>query len=263
LHLMRDRRKAPRHQFGMTGALRPSGEMVGKKVTIRVISTQGCAIEGAEDLTRGKKCELYISWRGSEIGLEGDVVSRDSEGRIGLKFLSVDKDIQKRLNELCDTLRVQPPSTPPAGEMAAVGPLAESLVPRLPAHAAAAPSTATPPPPPARVRERRRVPRYESELRARLSDLATGEFVKAALVTLSVFGCCLEGSQLPAARQKCEVNIEWEGKPLRLQGEVVWNKQKRAGVKFASLDEGTQKLLRQICANLRLQPMAPLPPEPE
>jgi len=247
----------------MTGTLRPPGEMVGKIVTIRVISPQGCALEGAEDLTSGKKCELYISWRGSEIGVEGEVVSRDSEGRIGLKFLSIDKDIQKRLNELCDTLRVPPPSTAPGGEMAAVGPLAESVVPRPPARAAAAPSIATPPPPPARGRERRRVPRYVSELRARLSDLATGEFVKTALVTLSVFGCCLEGSQLPAAGQKCEVSTDWEGQPLRLQGEVVWNKQKQAGVKFASLDAGTQNLLRQICANLRLQPMAPLPPEPE
>jgi len=245
----------------MTGRLHPSGEMVGRIVTIRVISPQGCAIEGAEDLTSGKKCELYISWRGSEMGIEGEVVSKDSEGSIGLKFLSVDKDIQKRLNELCDTLRVQPPSTSPGGEMAAVGPLAESVVPRPPARAAAAPSTATPPPPPAR--ERRRVPRYVSELRARLSDLATGELVKAALVTLSVLGCCLEGSQLPAAGQKCEVSTDWEGQPLRLQGEVVWNKQKQAGVKFASLDEGTEKLLRQICANLRIQPMAPLPPEPE
>ena len=261
MHLMSERRKAPRYQFGMTGTLRPPGEMVGEKVTIRVISPQGCAIEGAEGLTSGKKCELYIPWRGSEIGVQGNVVSRDSEGRIGLKFLSVDKDIQKRLNELCDTLRVQPSSTPPAGEMAAVGPLAESVAPRPPARAAAAPSTATPSPPPGR--ERRRVPRYVSELRARLSDLATGESVKAALVTLSVLGCCLEGSQLPAAGQKCELNTEWEGQPLRLQGEVVWNKQKQAGVKFASLDEDTEKLLRQTCANLRIQPMAPLPPEPE
>jgi hypothetical protein len=240
----------------MTGTLRPSGEMVGRKVTIGVISPQGCAIEGAEDLTSGKKCELYISWRGSEIGVEGDVVSRDAEGRIGFRFLSADKDTRKRLNDLCDGLRVQPPSAPPAGEMAAVGPLAESLAPRLPAPSAAAS------PPPA-VRERRRVPRYVSELRASLSAPAVGEFVKADLVTLSVLGCCLEGSQLLAAGQACEVNTEWEGKPLRLQGEVVWNKQKQAGVKFVSLDEETQRLLRQICANLRLQPMAPLPPEPE
>jgi hypothetical protein len=247
----------------MTGTLRLPGQMVGERITIRVISPQGCALEGAEDLANGKKCELYISWRGSEIGVEGEVVSRDSEGRIGLKFLSVDKDIQKRLDALCETLRVLPLSTPAAGEMAAVGPLAESLVPRPPARAARAPSTAMPPPPPARVRERRRVPRYVSELRARFSDLATGESVKATLVTLSVLGCCLEGSQLLAAGQKCEVSTEWEGQPLQLQGEVVWNKHGQAGVKFESLDEGTEKLLRQICANLRLQPMAPLPPEPE
>jgi len=243
--------------------LHPSGEMVGTSVVVRVISTQGCAIEGAEGLGVGKKCELYIDWRGAEMGVEGQVVSKDAEGRAGLKFLSVDQDIQKRLRDLCDTLRIESLSSPLEREMDKS--LANSATARQPTRAAAPPSMGpSPPSRPAPKRERRRVPRYVSDLRASLSDPATGATTRVTLVTLSVLGGCLEGSGLPPAGQKCEVNTEWEGKPLRIQGETVWNsKGTRVGVKFAALDEGTEKLLRQVCANLRLQPMAPLPREPE
>jgi len=237
--------------------------MVGTSVVVRVISTQGCAIEGAEGLGVGKKCELYIDWRGAKMGVEGQVISKDAEGRAGLKFLSVDKDIQKRLSDLCDTLRIESLSSPLEREMDKS--LADSATARQPTRTAAPPSTApSPPPRPAPKRERRRVPRYVSDLRARLSDPATGATTRVAVVTLSVLGGCLEGSGLPPAGQKCEVNTEWEGKPLRLEGDVVWKSQDRqVGIKFASLDGETEKLLRQICANLRLQPMAPLPPEPK
>ena len=243
--------------------LHPSGEMVGTSVVVRVISTQGCAIEGAEGLGVGKKCELYINWRDSEMGVEGQVVSKDAKGRAGLKFLSVNKDIQKRLSDLCDTLRIESLSSPLEREMDKS--LADSVTARQPTRTATPPSTApSPPPRPAPKRERRRVPRYVSDLRARLSDPATGATTRVAVVTLSVLGGCLEGSGLPPTGQKCEVNTEWEGKPLRLEGDVVWKSQDRqVGIKFASLDGETEKLLRQICANLRLQPMAPLPPEPK
>jgi hypothetical protein len=243
--------------------LHPSGEMVGTRVVVRVISTQGCALEGAEGLGVGKKCELYIDWRGAEMGVEGQVVSKDAEGRAGLKFLSVDKDIQKRLSELCSTLRIESLSSPLEREMDKS--LADSAIARQPTHAAAPPTTApSPPSRPAPKRERRRVPRYVSDLRARLSDPGTGVTSRVTLVTLSVLGGCLEGSGLPAAGNKCEVSTEWEGKPLRLGGDVVWKSEDRqVGIKFASLDGEAEKLLRQICANLRLQPMAPLPPEPE
>jgi c-di-GMP-binding flagellar brake protein YcgR len=43
---------------------------------------------------------------------------------------------------------------------------------------------------------------------------------------------------------------------------VVWRGEDRVGFEFAPLDAEAQRLLRQICANLRLQPLAPLPPEP-
>ena len=261
---MRERRKVPRSQFGMTGTLHPPGGGVGRNVVVRVISTQGCAIEGADGPPVGKKCELYLDWRGTQMGVEGQVVSKDAEGRLGLKFLSLDKDMQNRLSDLCDTLRTRSLSAPLSGQVHTDRSLSDSTPARQPARAAAPPSTApSPTPQPARARERRRVPRYVSELHARISDPTTGASSNVTLVTLSVFGGCLEGPGLPAVGKKCELNTEWDGRPLRVQGDVVWkSKERQVGVKFASLDEGAEKLLRQICANLRLQPMAPLPPEP-
>lgn len=247
--------------IGVAGTLHSSAGGVGAKALVRVISTQGCAIEAAEAPGVGKKCELYMDWRGTQIGVQAQVVSTDEKGRIGLKFLSVDKDTQNRLSDLCDTLRSQPRPGPRAEEVGA-----ETTVPasdsepqllRLPEP----PARSTAPPP---IRERRRVPRYVSELRARLSDPAAGDDWRVTLITLSVLGGCVEGAELPPADRPCEVKTEWEGRALRLPGEVVWkSKEGRVGVKFASLDAETEKLLRLVCANLRLQPLAPLPPEPD
>jgi hypothetical protein len=99
-------------------------------------------------------------------------------------------------------------------------------------------------------------------LPARLSNLDTGATSSVTLVGLSVLGGCLEGPQLPEAGQKCELDTEWEGKSLLVQGDIVWTGRGQAGLKFVSLDEAGQRLLREICANLRLQPMAPMPPGP-
>ncbi len=243
--------------FDVPGMLHPPSGGVGTKVFVRVISTQGCSIEGAEGLSVGKKCELYIGWRGAQIGLEAKAVSTDEEGRLGLKFLSMDKDTGNRLSDLCDTLRIQSEVGPPREE---VGP--DTTVPASEAEPQML--SVAEPPAPAPARERRRVPRYVSDLPARLSNLATGESADVTLITLSVQGGCLEGSGLPETGQKCEVNTEWQGRSLRLPGEIVWkSKEGRLGVRFAALDEEAEQLLRQVCASLRLQPMAPLPPEPE
>jgi len=233
---------------------------VGTNVVVREISTRGCALEHVEGPSVGKRCELYVDWHGAQLGFEVQVMWKDAQGRMGLKFVSVDRDTQKRLSELCATLRTQPLSAPPPKETETGRPLPESAPPAPPAvPLAAAPS---PPPRPARERERRRVPRYVSELRARLSNLDTGATSSVTLVSLSVLGGCLEGPQLPEPGQKCELDTEWEGKCLLVQGDVVWKGRERAGLKFVSLDEAAQKLLREICANLRLQPMAPMPPGP-
>lgn len=261
---MRERRKVPRYPLGAAGSLHLARGGFGADVVVGVISTLGCAIERAKGASVGKKCELYFDWRGVQIGLEAQVVWSDAQGRMGLKFRSVDKDTQKRLNELCATLGSQPLPVPPPDKADTARSVLDFTTARQPARPAAPPVAA--PSPPHRLggkSERRQVPRYVSELRARLSIPSTGATWSVALVTLSILGGCLEGSGLPQAGQKCELNTEWEGKRLLIQGEVVWKGKEQVGMKFASLEERAEKLLRQICANLRLQPLAPIPTEPE
>lgn len=262
---MRERRKVPRYEFGKTGMLYPAGGGVGAKAAVLMISSEGCALTCDASPSVGKKCELYIDADGAQIGLEGQVVSKDEQGRTGLKFLSVDKDTRKRLSGLCATLRAQSLSAPVLGEVETDQPARVAAAEQEPARAPAAPWAAPPAPRvPERVRERRRVPRYVSELRAGVLDSSSGVTANAALITLSVLGGCLEGEGLPEPGRPCEVLTEWEGRPLRLPGEVIWkSKTKRVGIKFASLNPEDERLLRQVCANLRLQPLAPLPPEPE
>ncbi len=260
---MRDHRKAPRYQLGITGMLRSTRGGVGTRVVVRVISTLGCAIEGAGDLSIDKKCELYIDWQGVQIGVLGKTVSRDAEGRMGLKFLSVDKETKTRLSDLCDALRRQS-LAPPRPEEVATGPLVPDSETEPQLLSPEQPPSPAPSPSPRPARERRRVPRYISELPARLLDSATGAGSNVTLVTLSILGACLEGPELPEAGRQCEVDTEWQGKPLLMPGHIVWRSEgKQVGVKFATLDEETERLLRHVCANLRLQPLAPLPREPD
>lgn len=244
--------------------LYPPGGGVGTKAVVYAISAQGCSIECERSPEVGKKCELYIDTENAQIGLEAQAVWTDSKGRTGLKFVSVDKETQKRLNELCATLRVQALSAPVLGEI-------ETDQSALGASAAKEPPPPldtpwvppSPPPAAAGKRERRRVPRYVSELHASVLNSATGATVEVSLITLSVLGGCLEGADLPEPGQACEVRTEWEGRALELPGKVVWKaKGRRAGILFETLDESAERLLRHICANLRLQPLAPLPPEP-
>jgi PilZ domain len=259
---MRERRKVPRYQLGKMAMLYPPGGGVGTKAVVYAVSTQGCAVECEKSPEVGKKCELYLDTETGQIGVEAEAVSIDSEGRTGLKFTSVDKETQRRLGELCATLRVQALSAPVLGEFEQEQPVLVTAAGQEPPPAA--PWTVpSPSGPPASQRERRRVPRYISELRASLVNTSTGASTQVSLITLSILGGCLDGSDLPAAGQECEVRTEWEGRALVLPGKVVWKaKEKRLGVAFDSLDEAALKLLRHICANLRLQPLAPPPPEP-
>jgi hypothetical protein len=258
---MRERRAVSRYALGLTGRLHPPQGGTGTNVVVRMISTRGCEIEGGNGPATGRKCELYFDWRDAHIGVEAEVVWKDPKGRVGLRFLSVDQETQQRLTALCATLSRQPmpagaPETPGTTE-----PRPPSVP--LPAEKAAPVPGPAPQPPPKPTRERRRVPRYISELRAHISIPATGMTARVKLITLSVLGGCLEGRSLPEAGASCDLNTEWDGHPLRLPAEVVWkSKGDRAGLKFATLDAATEQVLRQICSNLRLQPMAPLPPEP-
>jgi hypothetical protein len=255
LPLMHNHRKAARYLLGITGMLHSTQGGVGTKVVIRVISTQGCAIEGAGGLRINEKCELYVEWQGVQIGVVGKVVSRDAAGRMGLKFLYLDKDTKTRLDDLCDALHAQS-LAPPRPEAQAT----ELFVPDSEAEPQLV-STERPPSPtpslsPRLARGRRRVPRYVSELPTRITDPVTGATWSANLVNLSMLGGCLEGPELPPLGQQCELESEWQGKPLRMRGHVVWRREgKRVGVEFMSFDDEAEGLLRQVCANLRLQPM--------
>ncbi len=252
---MRDRRKAPRYSLGAQGTVNPPSGGAGTRVVVTVISTTGCSIQCDQVGQIGKKCEVYFDWRDLQLGLQAQVVWR-SDREAGLKFYSVDADSQRRLNELCKALLIKPPS-------ASEGKKEETTATTKPSPPAPAAGAAKPSRPPAgKKNERRRVPRYLGELHAQLTDPASGETWSVTLVTISVLGGCMEGKTFPNVGAQCFLIAEWEGKRLTLQGDVVWKSKGQAGLKFHPVDEGPDKLLRQICASLRLQPLAPMPGQP-
>jgi hypothetical protein len=253
---MRKNRKTRRYPCGLKGTLHRAGETVGTHVTIRDISTLGCELKLAEGSSIGKKCELYFDWRDNHVGLEAEVAWNDAQQRAGLKFLRVDQEIQRRLNDLCDALRTQPP---PQQRESQATPSAPD-----PTHGPTAARSATPPAASSRPGQeagepnRRGVPRYVTELGGHVSNPATGTTTGVTLVSLSVSGARVEGSALPDTGQVCELHTECEGKQLVLRGSVVWRTKEGAGVKFESVDAEMDKLLRRTCANLMLQPPGPL-----
>jgi PilZ domain-containing protein len=115
----------------------------------------------------------------------------------------------------------------------------------------------------AAMRERRSVPRYQYRARGRLV-VSGGESLDVEFTTLSVRGCRLKGAKVPAAGTTCQVAFNWEGREFQGEGEVKWRKSNGdAGIIFTSIDEPNLMLIRRVCANLHLEPMAPPPPEPE
>lgn len=254
---MRKNRKTTRYSCGLTGILHRVGETVGTQVTIQDISTHGCELRRPDGSRIGKKCELYFDWRDMHVGLEAEVAWEDPKGRAGLKFVRVDQEIQRRLNDLCDALRTQSPPQQRESHSAPSTP--------NPSHGLAAARSATAPIAPSRPSpegsgpSRRRFPRYLTELPGHLSNPAIGTTTGVTLVSLSVTGARLEGSALPDIGQVCELQTECESGQLLLRGSVVWRTQEGAGVRFESVDEEMDKRLRRTCANLRLQPPGAVP----
>jgi len=108
------------------------------------------------------------------------------------------------------------------------------------------------------------VPRYIIDSKVELSRSTSGSRSAATVRSISVRGCRIQGEAVPAAGQKCQLILEWEGREFRCEVEVAWRKRDGdAGLKFLSLDEGQLALLRQLCATLRLEPLAPMPQEPD
>lgn len=95
--------------------------------------------------------------------------------------------------------------------------------------------------------------------------MSAGEaFVDVAFATLSVRGCRVQGKNIPRVGVTCQVSFEWEGREFRGEAEVKWRTPSGdAGLVFTSIDEPNLMLIRRVCANLHLEPMAPPPTEPE
>ena len=248
-------REVARYRFGIRGTLYSPRGSVGMNVTVREISTLGCELDEVEGPSVGSKCELYFDWRGIRMGFVARVVWKDAEGRLDLKFLSVDTESQKRLQELCGALRTQQaPTSPPKGWDAG-RPIPKSAEDREAAHPAAlAEALRSPPRKLVMERRYRQLPRYVSELPAYFPNPATGVTSSGTLVNISIAGGRFEGLGLPEAGQNFEFQTEWNDKRVLLRGVVVWKLKEHAGVKFSPLDEGTENLLRRICSDLRLEP---------
>jgi hypothetical protein len=114
------------------------------------------------------------------------------------------------------------------------------------------------------MRERRSVPRYQYRSQGRLTHASGSPIIQVDFTTLSVRGCRVRGEAIPAVGQHCQVALQWEGLEFRGEAEVKWRKPDGdAGLAFTSIDETNLALIRRLCANLHLEPLAPPPPEPE
>jgi hypothetical protein len=110
--------------------------------------------------------------------------------------------------------------------------------------------------------ERRQVPRYLADISALLTRHDTGAESEVAVEVLSVQGCCVKGSGIPETGRKCRLAVRWQGDEIRTEAQVVWKDAKgTAGLRFLNMDQGSSETLRELCATLRLQPLAPIPPD--
>lgn len=107
------------------------------------------------------------------------------------------------------------------------------------------------------------MPRYLAELPAQVAQPSGGAPLRVTVVTLSISGCSLEGCYLLKTKEECELTFEWEGNCFRSQASVVWkSSQGEVGLRFLDMDAASEQILRKICANLRLQPLAAIPDDP-
>lgn len=112
--------------------------------------------------------------------------------------------------------------------------------------------------------DRRQVPRYDYIGEAELFFPPDGPTVRIALNTLAVLGCRGECKNAPAKKQKCELRLHWEGKEFQAKAEIIWrNPNGEIGLRFMALDEPHVKMLRNLCSELRVQPLTVVPQEPD
>jgi hypothetical protein len=109
------------------------------------------------------------------------------------------------------------------------------------------------------MKERRQVPRYIADVSAILTHHETGSASEVAVAVLSVQGCCVKGTAIPEMGRKCRLTIRWQGDEIRAEAHVAWKDAKGvAGIRFLNMDQESSETLRELCATLRLQPLAPM-----
>ena len=111
---------------------------------------------------------------------------------------------------------------------------------------------------------RRRVPRYTANLKGSLTVPDEGVTLAVVVEDLCVLGCLLEYAPSLRVQQECKLNVEWEGRKFQTSAMVAWiGPRGRVGLAFRNKDAANQQLLREICAELRLKPLAPMPEQPD
>lgn len=105
------RRGVPRYLTELPGHL--SNPAIGTTgVTLVSLSVSGARLEGSALPDTGQDCELQTECEGKQLVLCGSVVWRTKEGA-GVKFASVDAEMDKLLRRTCANLRLQPPGPLP------------------------------------------------------------------------------------------------------------------------------------------------------
>ena len=113
------------------------------------------------------------------------------------------------------------------------------------------------------MRPRREVPRYIYGSESKVAEPASGLQHVVTVEVVSTRGCMTKGGTLPPVGEKCELQLDWHGREIRIPAEVAWKtKDGRAGLKFATIPDDQLKLLRGLCGSLQLVPLIPTPPEP-
>src|SRR5438477_11380150 len=105
---MPERRKVPRYQLVSEAKLSVPASGAHFPVSVKVISTRGCALEGGVLPAEGVQCELQLDWRGGKIHLPARIAWKTKDGRTGLEFEDVPEEESKHLRELCASLWLQP-----------------------------------------------------------------------------------------------------------------------------------------------------------
>jgi len=105
---MADRRQVPRYYFHGDAHLIFPQNGHSTQISLNTLSVRGCRGEAKEVPDIGQKCEVRLQWEGKEFQAEAEIMWKNSNGQIGLRFLAMDEAHLKLLRNLCSELQVQP-----------------------------------------------------------------------------------------------------------------------------------------------------------